>query len=102
MAGEYPRTGPHLGAMRTDKRLAQAIADIYIRNNCWTWYKDYKWCDDETFILDIDSADEKGKAGEVLPLNLIDVGIEPAPVKNTGLRRLKQKMRNIIRPASRG
>ena len=100
MAREYSTKGPNLGTMKTDKVLAESIAGLYKRNGCWTWYDDYEWCDHETFILDIDSAEQKGRKGSVLALNMIDVGVRPViqnktPAQSLWLR-IKTKIRRLF------
>jgi hypothetical protein len=97
MAMEYSRIGPHLEPGKTNTYLAESIAEIYKRNNCWTWYDDYSWCDTETFIQDIDTIEEKGKLGALLPINLIDIGNEFAPVKTSSLRQVTRKIRRKLR-----
>lgn len=97
MAMEYPRMGPHLEFGKTDKCLAESIAELYKRNKCWTWYDDYEWNDDETFIRDIDTADDKGRYGDVLSINLIDVGVEQFPVPQSRIQKLNMKIRKKLR-----
>lgn len=105
MAREYSTMGPNLGMMKTDKALAESIAGLYKRNDCWTWYEDYKWCDHETFVLDIDHAEQKGQKGSVLSLNMIDVGVEPVRKNKTRPQflslRIKRKMRRLFDPKAR-
>ena len=104
MTSEYPTMGPNLGMMKTDKALAQSIAGLYKRNECWTWYENYEWCDYETFVLDIDRAEQKGRQGSVLSLNMIDVGVRPV-IKNKARQqslslRIKKKTRRLFYPES--
>ena len=105
MAREYPTMGRNLGMMRTDKALAESIAGLYKKNECWTWYEDYEWCEYETFVLDIDNVEQKGQKGSVLSLNMIDVGIEPVTKRKTRLQSLslgiRRKMRRLFAPKSR-
>jgi LmbE family N-acetylglucosaminyl deacetylase len=105
MARECSTMGPNLGLMKTDKALAESIAGLYKRNECWTWYTDYEWCDHETFVLDIDHAEQRGLKGSVLSLNMIDVGVGPVVKNKTrqqSLRlRIKRKMRRLFYPKSR-
>lgn len=105
MAHECPTMGPNLGLMKTDKALAESIAGLYKRNECWSWYEDYEWCDHETFVLDIDHAEQKGQKGSVLSLNMIDVGVEPVTRNKTRLQslslRIKKKMRRLFHPKAR-
>lgn len=105
MAREYSTMGQNLGIMKTDKALAESIAGLYKRNECWSWYEDYEWCDHETFVLDIDHAEQKGQKGSVLSLNMIDVGVEPVMKNKTRLQslslRIKRKMRKLFDPKAR-
>lgn len=59
--------------LRTDKELAGRIARIYKNHNCWTWYDDYEWCDEDTFIRDDDTG--QLRHGTIYPINLINVGV---------------------------
>jgi len=106
MASEYSTMGPNLGMMQIDKVLAESIAGLYKRNGCWTWYDDYEWCDHETFILDIDNAEQKGRKGSVLSLNMIDVGVRPVmknkPRPQSFSLRVKSRMRRFLDPEDRG
>lgn len=97
MAMEYPRIGPQIESMETNKRLAESIADIYKRNNCWTWYDDYKWCNEETFIQDIETLDEKGKCGNLLNINFIDVGVQLPLIHESRSHKLYLKIRRKLR-----
>ena len=105
MAREYSTMGPNLGMMKTDKALAEYIAGLYKKNECWSWYEDYEWCDYETFVLDIDDVEQKGQKGSVLSLNMIDVGIEPVIKRKTRLQslglRIRRKMRKLLDPKVR-
>jgi LmbE family N-acetylglucosaminyl deacetylase len=105
MAREYSTMGQNLGMMKTDKALAESIAGLYKKNECWSWYEDYEWCDHETFVLDIDDVEQKGQKGNVLSLNMIDVGVEPVMKHKTRLQslslRIKRKMRRLFDPKAR-
>jgi len=57
--------------LETDKSLAESIAGIYKRNDCWTWYEDYMWCDSETFIKETGTGLMEKKYGASLPINLL-------------------------------
>ena len=80
MAIEYPQIGPHIETRKTNKKLASSISEIYKRNNCWTWYDDYQWCNEETLIRNSHTNENKG-GGSLMPIKLIDVGVE-TPVKS--------------------
>jgi LmbE family N-acetylglucosaminyl deacetylase len=64
----------HFISRPTGKTFAGQILELYKKNNCWTWYADYVWPDDETFFM-VNSVDQrKQRLGRALPLNYIDVG----------------------------
>ncbi len=63
---------------QTDKRLAAAIKTLYQKNEGWTWYADYEWFNEESFIKDNNSdnlmaTDELRTYGRNFPLNFIKV-----------------------------
>jgi LmbE family N-acetylglucosaminyl deacetylase len=74
MANALPRIDTQI-RLPTDKRLAEQIAGIYKANECWTWYDDYEWCDDEVFVRDSGAAADEERFGTLLPLNLIKIEI---------------------------
>lgn len=96
MAKEYSRIGSHLEPRKTNTRLAESIAEIYKRNECWTWYDDYEWCDQETFIQDIDTLDKKGKCGKLLNINMIDVGVQLPLLHESISRKLYLRIRRKL------
>ena len=74
---------PFTVTLETDKLLAESIAKIYKRNGCWTWYDDYEWCDNETFIKDAETFNVYKKYGSLLPINLLT--IEPQYSKQSSI-----------------
>ena len=64
-----------------DKNLTDSIKLLYEKNHCWTWYKDWKWEDEDTLIRDVDADYERGISGSRLPLTLIKV--KPQRVRKT-------------------
>lgn len=96
MGKEYFRIGPHLKPFKTNKRLAELVAGMYKQNNCWTWYNDYQWCDEEVFIRSINTTAEKGRCGKSLPLQLIDVGVDQPPVQKSIVEKLILKIRRKV------
>jgi len=81
--------------LETDKALAERIADVYKVNDCWTWYKDYAWCDSETFIGDCDEPAEGRGYGRVVTINFIS--IEPQPVELSRFAKLVARVRRRAR-----
>lgn len=67
--------------LKTNKVLSNQIMDIYKKNNCWTWFDEYDWFNEECFIsnseLRVGSIDE----GHMFPFNFIrlDLGAEEEP-----------------------
>lgn len=100
MTSEYATIGPNAGNLSTNKVLAKSLATLYKNNNCWTWYDDYEWCDHEAFVLAVEDTKDKGRQGSVLPLNMIDVGMDPVSgnEKRPWFRRLKlkKKIRKLL------
>ncbi|MFV2058549.1 MAG: hypothetical protein ACC707_18960, partial [Thiohalomonadales bacterium] len=47
-----PGFGSEFITIKTNKKLARKIKNIYVKNKCWTWFSDYKWPDEELFIKD--------------------------------------------------
>jgi hypothetical protein len=68
---------------KTDRDLANRIKELYAANGCWTWFSDWKWPEEETFIHEAPETGaphDTGAQGEVksgsvgsplLPLNFI-------------------------------
>jgi hypothetical protein len=57
----------------TNKVLSGNIKKIYQKNNCWTWYDDWEWFDNESFLRDRMFQEEVKKNSRTLPLNFIKV-----------------------------
>lgn len=100
MSIEYPQIGPYTHTRKTNKQLAISIAEIYKRNKCWTWYDDYEWCEEETFIKAIDANDGKGRYGSLFPVNVINVRVEQPYSPPSGLHgwqlRVRRKLRRLL------
>jgi hypothetical protein len=65
----------------TNKSLAASIRSIYEKNQCWTWYKDWEWGNEEALIRETSEELEKEMSGCCLPFNLIKV--KPQKEKRT-------------------
>lgn len=75
--------------LETNKILANTIKDLYKKNECWTWYADWVWFNEESFMKDtydhyewleeeshIRDKDNQGKAkryGHIFPINFIKI-----------------------------
>ena len=80
----------------TNKELASEIADIYIKNGCWTWYEDYCWFNEESFIKDQGEPGTTSKAGHIFPLNLIKMPIPDLKIKNNISPDIKSRIKNKL------
>lgn len=58
---------------RTNKALGDCIKDIYRRNNCWTWYDDWGWHSEESFIKNRTYEEKIENYGHMFPANVIKV-----------------------------
>jgi len=61
--------------MKTKSKLGESIKRLYENNGCWTWYKDWQWCDSETFIRDDAQDEEAINYHQPVPYNMIHVDI---------------------------
>lgn len=57
--------------LRTDKSTGINVMDIYKKNNCWTWYDDWEWFNEESFMKDRGSRESGRSYGHIFPLNII-------------------------------
>ena len=60
--------------MNTDARTGKIIEEIYKKNECWTWYDDWEFFREESFIK-YGSADQAHRHGHNFPINMINVNI---------------------------
>lgn len=87
--------------METDVQTAEEIAAIYKANDCWTWYLDHKWFDEEFFVEDVPGRSTNSSHGAFAPINMVkvDFGLqrraEPATLANRVLRRTKRVIRRL-------
>lgn len=59
--------------LRTEKALAAEVRDLYYRNGCWTWYSDYEWFNDESFIRDDGMEQRSVGYGHMFPFNVVRI-----------------------------
>ena len=73
---------------KTDKELAHKIQKLYKKKGCWTWYDDWEWANEESFIKDRNYTDRPEKIGVTVPLNFIKVKFQAAsrPKGNRAMR----------------
>ena len=71
--------------MKTNKQLASQVKRLYQDNECWTWYDDWEWVDDEAFLKDLFLDDREKMYGHIFPLNMVKVWIKSKERKRIGL-----------------
>jgi len=75
--------------LETNKILANTIKDVYKKNECWTWYADWEWFNEESFmkdkydhyewleeeshIRDKDNQEKVKRYGHIFPINFIKI-----------------------------
>ncbi len=59
--------------LKTNKVLSNIIKHLYQKNGCWTWYDDWEWFNEESFIKDNRVEKQIDKYGPLFPLNLIKI-----------------------------
>jgi len=60
---------------KTNKILSGTIINIYKKNKCWTWYDDWEYFDEESFLEDKVRSQRAAKYGSVWPLNMVRVPV---------------------------
>lgn len=88
---------PEIQTRQTDVALARKLAELYKRNECWTWFDDYKWPVSESFIRIDTETQAQAAEGGVAPFNLISLRQQPAPVATGRLERLGRRLSARIR-----
>jgi LmbE family N-acetylglucosaminyl deacetylase len=78
-----------------DKEFAAEIRDLYKRHGCWTWYADFEWFNEESFIRDEGMEYSVTGRGHFFPLNVIRMDLSGNTPKQPG-RRL-QLLRRVAR-----
>ncbi|MEJ2684983.1 MAG: hypothetical protein P8Z71_11385, partial [Candidatus Sulfobium sp.] len=74
---------------RTNKDLAEEAMKLYKRHNCWTWYDDWEWFNEESFMKDKVSPAEMKRYGHIFPLNLIKFNYPGVPKEETRQSRVR-------------
>jgi LmbE family N-acetylglucosaminyl deacetylase len=85
--------------LKTDKKLAEGIKDLYKKNGCWTWYDNWEWFNEESFMKDKGYDKIAMKYGHIFPLNLIKWEISKAPEKKPNF--FSRRILNLKRQKSR-
>lgn len=74
--------------LKTNKTIGKQVKDLYMKNNCWTWYDDWEWFSEESFMEDKGFQSEKKDHGHIFPINNIKFNYPRIPKKtrNTNAR----------------
>lgn len=85
--------------LRTNSSLAHDARDIYMKHECMTWYHDYVWFSEESFMNDTAISESNGNSGHIFPLNFIKIhnkGADNRARKNRGIfSRIKSKISRL-------
>lgn len=81
--------------LKTNKKLGNCIQSLYKGNGCWTWYADWEWFNEESFMKDKTFEDGIKTHGHIFPLNMIKMEL---PVKSKGISKM---VRGLIAKISR-
>lgn len=57
--------------LKTNKTAGRTAKDVYKKNGCWTWYGDWEWFNEESFMKDRDGTGGDASYGHIFPLNMI-------------------------------
>lgn len=57
--------------LQTNKTIGNKVMDIYKKNRCWTWYDDWEWFNEESFMKDRPVTGEARNYGHFFPVNII-------------------------------
>lgn len=87
--------------------LVHEIAEIYRSNECWTWYEDYQWFEQECLMREVPSSEKSELEllpyGHNFPVNYIKIHIESQKSKSFNrmeiAARLKRKLKRVFHKA---
>jgi hypothetical protein len=83
----------------TNKVSAQKMMTIYRKNDCWTWYDNWVWFNEECFVLDNDDDNLHNRklCGHLFPVNMIKLNFHVKQEnKNSFLKSYKNSLRNLF------
>lgn len=83
----------------TNKFLAEKMRSLYVDNSCWTWYPDYEWFNDESFMLDRPEPAPPKPYGRLFPLNLVKIEFPRETGKKSLRHRALSRVRKIFSPS---
>ena len=53
--------------------LAHRLRGLYLRHDCWTWYDDYEWFSEESFMQDPGYLTRQKPTGRIFPVNYVKI-----------------------------
>lgn len=83
-----------------NSELGARAMQLYQQNDCWTWYDDYAWFNEESFMKDdwIAVDEDRPGGGHIFPLNFIRMNLEGDSAERGRLplrARIRDKLRRI-------
>ena len=84
---------------KTNIMLGNQIKELYERNECWTWYDDWEWFNEESFMKDRHGIFEEttDKYGHIFPLNFIKLNLpDKSRWKSKVLKRFTSKISRTL------
>jgi LmbE family N-acetylglucosaminyl deacetylase len=85
-----------------DKEFAAEVRDLYKRHDCWTWYADFEWFNEESFIRDDGLVYSATGRGHLFPLNVIRMDLssnaQVQPRRRLRLLRLVARLLRLPEP----
>lgn len=82
--------------LKTNPELFNSIKKLYQKNNCWTWFSNWKCFENESFIDDKATALNDIGGGRLFPLNMINVPYEPQRRK-IFFNRVRDKIMSVLK-----
>jgi len=64
--------------VKTNIELAHTVKSLYARNHCWTWYDDWQWQSEESFISE-KTPNQPAEFRCAIPINVIKVWLPSKP-----------------------
>ena len=78
-----------------NQNFCEMVKNLYLKHNCWTWYRDWNWFKEENYFDENDLTYVSGSSSLKLPLNFVKI-----PMTNrTFLQKshIYQSVRQLIR-----
>lgn len=84
-----------------DRQFVAVVRDLYRRYNCWTWFEDFEWFNEESFLKDRGMEYRESGHGRYFPLNVVrmgPIGTAAQPGKREQLLRMLARMLGLPEP----